>query len=67
MRNNIDGGLRGRVQQNEAIYLAVRCKLDIRPIDNGPRPRRGKVRCLLHGIIMEENMNGPNYEMLKLK
>ena len=34
-------------------------------VNEGPRSRRGKLRCLLHGIILEEII-GPNQEM-KLK
>ena len=60
LRGTLDGGLRERVLQNRAILLAARCKLDGKPLDKGPRPRRGKARCLLHGIILEENINGPN-------
>ena len=51
----LDGGRRERVQQNGAIPLAKRCKLEQRPLDEGPRPRRDKVRCLLHDIILERN------------
>ena len=34
------------------------------PLDEGPRPRKGKMRCPLHinaynGIILEGNTNGP--------
>jgi hypothetical protein len=35
--------------------LVERCKLDQRLLDEGPRPKRGKVMCLLHGIILEGN------------
>ena len=44
---------RGGVQQNGAILFAERCELDHRPIDEVPRPRRGKVRCLLRGIVLK--------------
>ena len=47
------GGHRERVQQNGASLLAKSCKLDRRPLDEGPRPRRDKARCLLHDIILE--------------
>ena len=36
------------------------------PLDEGLRPKRGKVTCLLHGIIFKENIDGLNQEM-KLK
>ena len=36
-------GPMGRVQQNGAILLIERCKLDIRLLDEGLRPRSGKV------------------------
>ena len=39
----------------EQSYLAERCKLDRRLLNEGLRPRRGKVRCLLHDIILEGN------------
>ena len=36
-------------------------------LDEGPQDlRRGNLRCLLHGIILEGNINDPNREM-KLK
>jgi hypothetical protein len=54
------------VQQNRAIQLAERCKLDQRPLDKGQRPRRGKVSCLLHNIVSKGNNNGPN-QIMNLK
>lgn len=51
----LDGGPRDRVQQNGAILLAKRCKLNRMPLDEGLRQRRDKVRCLLHCIILEGN------------
>ena len=35
-------------------------------LDEGPRPRRSKVRCSLHDIVLEGNKNGLNQDM-KLK
>jgi hypothetical protein len=52
VRGALDGDPRGRVQQNEAILLVDKCKLDRRPLDEGLRLRKGKVRCLLHGVIL---------------
>ena len=49
--------------QNGAILSVKRCKLGQKPLDEGPRSRRGKVRCLLHGIILEGNTNGLNQEV----
>ena len=37
-----------------------------RPLDEGPKPRRGKARCLLHGINLERNISGAIQET-KLK
>ena len=54
------------VQQNGAIMLVERCELDKRPSNEGPRPRRGKVKCLLHDTTLEGDTNDPNQEM-KLK
>ena len=28
------------------------------PLNEGPRPSRGKVRCLVHDIILEGDTNG---------
>ena len=52
---------KGRVQ-NEAMLLTRLCKVDRRPLDAGPRPKRGTVRCLTYDIILEGNTNGPNQE-----
>ena len=54
------------VQQNGAIKLVKRSKLDQRPLDKGQRPRRGKVSCLLHDIILKGNNNALN-QIMKLK
>ena len=61
-RGTLDGGPTGRVQWNEAILLAKRCKLDIGPLDEAPRPRRGKVMHLLYNIVLERNTNDLNQE-----
>ena len=50
---DMDSG--GGVQQNGLILFVEACELDHRPLDEGPRPRRDKVTCLLHGIILEGN------------
>jgi hypothetical protein len=63
LRSALDGGPRGAVQQNGGILLADKCKLGRRPLDEGPRPRRGTMRCFVHGIISEENNNELNQEM----
>ena len=34
--------------------------VDWGPLDEGPKPRRSKVRCLLHDIILEGNTNDLN-------
>ena len=57
LRDVVDG-----VQPNGPIMLVERCL----SANEGPRPSRGKVRCLLHGTIWEGNTNDPNQEM-KLK
>lgn len=53
-------GSQGEGPQNKAILFTKRCKLDQRPLDEGPSLRRGKVRCLLHNIISEGNNNDVN-------
>jgi len=40
-----------RVQLNRAILLAESHKLDPWPLDEGPRPKSGKSRLNLHGMI----------------
>jgi hypothetical protein len=40
--------------------LAENCKLDPRPLDEGPRPKSGKSRLKLHGTILEGESIGPN-------
>ena len=52
-------GVQGEGYDNmEQTLLAERYKLDWRSLDEGSKPRRGKVRCLPHGmIIVEENTN----------
>lgn len=37
--------------------------MDQRPLDEGPRPTRGNVRCLLHDIVLEGNMNDLKQQM----
>ena len=45
----------------EQSILAKRYRMDQRPaLNEGLRPRRGKVRCLLHHIVLEENVTRPN-------
>lgn len=39
------------------VLLGERCKLDRMPLDEGARPRGGRVRCLLHGVILERNVD----------
>jgi hypothetical protein len=54
------------VQQNGAIVLVESCELDKWPSNEGLRPNRGKVGCLLHATILGGNTSDPNQEM-KLK
>jgi len=49
----LDENPRSRVQSNRAILLAESHKLDPRPLDEGPRPKSGKLRLNLHGTILE--------------
>ena len=58
-------GSKGEGPTKWAILLAKWCKLDQRPLDEGPRPRRGKARCLLHDINLDGNtkLNGSNQEV----
>jgi hypothetical protein len=53
LRAALDGGPRGRVKRIGAIILAERCKLRRRPLDEAPKPRRGKARHLLYDDVLE--------------
>jgi len=46
--------------KQEAILLDESHKLDPRPLDEGPRPKSGKLRLNLHGIILEGKSIGCN-------
>jgi hypothetical protein len=49
----LDEHPRSRVQSNRAILLVESHKLDPRPLDEGPRPKSGKLMLNLHGTILE--------------
>jgi len=53
MRATLDEGLRSRVQWNRTILIAESHKLDPGPLDEGPRPKSGKLRLNPHGTILE--------------
>lgn len=59
-------GPRGSVQQNGAILLVKRCKLNQKLLNEGPSSRKDKMKCLLYDTILEGNANDPDQEM-KLK
>ena len=70
-KGNLKGHFRWRIQQNEAILLAKRCKLDQRPSNEGPRPtrereRQSEVSPTWHHFRRKHFLNGPNQET-KLK
>jgi hypothetical protein len=44
---------RGSNKMKQVYWPRVIIKLDRRPLDEGPRLRRDKARCLLHDIILE--------------
>jgi hypothetical protein len=50
-------GVQGGGSNEMDLLLRERCKLDRMPLDEGARPRRGRVRCLLHGVILEGNVD----------
>jgi hypothetical protein len=52
-RATLDEGLKFSVQWNRTILLAESHKLDPWPLDEGPRPKSGKLRLNLHGTISE--------------
>ena len=66
LRGALDGGRRGRVQRIGAIPLAERCELRRRPLDEAPKPGRGKAKHLPYDNVLERHTDDPNQEM-KLK
>jgi hypothetical protein len=51
----------------EAILLDESHKLDPWPLDEGPRPKSGKLRLNLHGIILQGKSIGSNQKKEKEK
>jgi hypothetical protein len=53
----LDKGPRSRDQWVQAILLVESFKLVPRPLDEGPRPKSGKLRLNLHGTCFGGRMN----------
>jgi hypothetical protein len=67
LRAALDKRLRSRVQWNRAVLLAESQKLEPWPLDEDPRPKSGKSRLNLHGIILERfNQLRPPKEKKKI-
>jgi hypothetical protein len=57
VRAILDQGPRSRDQWIQAILLVESFKLVPRPLDEGPRPKSGKLRLNLHGICFGGKIN----------
>jgi hypothetical protein len=60
LRATLDEGPRSN--EIKAFLLDESHKLDPRPLDEGPRPKSGKLSLNLHGIILEGKLIGSNHK-----
>jgi hypothetical protein len=67
LRVTLVEGPRSKVQWNRAILLDESHKLDPWPLDEGPRPKRDKLRLNLHGTILEGKSIGSNPQQQQKK
>jgi hypothetical protein len=53
LKVTLNEGPRSKVQSNKTILLNKSHKLDLGPLDEGPRAKIDKLRLILHGTILE--------------